>query len=81
MRPFPIILAVTLILASAGSAFAQRDANTASARAAYSAPGSSWYSPQKKKKKSKKIKARKSRKDSKKNSDAARQRRRSLQHF
>jgi hypothetical protein len=74
-----IILTALMILAT--PAFAQRDANTSSARAAYSIK-TPYSEPRVKKNKQKaeKEKPRKARKNKTKNVDLARERRRSL-HF
>ncbi len=83
MRFAPVALVLLFVAGAAVPAFAQRDAQTSSARAAYSTPSGNWHSSSKKGK-NKKVKARKAKKAKKAkkaNSDADRQKRRSLQHF
>jgi hypothetical protein len=76
MKFLPIILAGLCLTAAAIPAEAQRDANTSSARAAYSMPSSNYST--KKKNKSKKNKPKSARKAKKRDTDAARERRRSI---
>jgi hypothetical protein len=71
-----IFILVVLLLSGSAPCLAQSDANTASARAAYSVPASNW-SQKKKAKKKKKFKA-STRKEKTRPTEAARQRRRSL---
>lgn len=80
MKPFQFILFFVFIGLST-SAFAQRDAATSSARAAYSTPSTGFYKKEKKKNKSRRKVQKRSktaRKAKKSEVDAARERRRSL---
>jgi hypothetical protein len=77
MKLLPFLLVAICLTGAIIPAQAQRDANTSSARAAYSMPSSSYHSG-KKKNKNKKIKTKSARKAKKRDTDAARERRRSI---
>jgi hypothetical protein len=78
MKLVTLTLSIVLVMATGSLCFAQRDAKTSTARAAYGKPTASLYSSSKKKKRHKKVRTKDGRRRNQRDTDEARSRRHSI---